>query len=42
MCSVEDGEYHCICSTEWAGDDCSIPLEQECNDEVDNDQGMIG
>ena len=41
MCSLEDGEYHCICSNEWAGDDCSIPLEQQCNDEIDNDQGNI-
>lgn len=39
MCSLEDGEYHCICSQKWAGDDCSIPLEQECDDEIDNDQG---
>lgn len=39
MCSLEDGEYHCVCIDAWAGDDCSIPLEQECNDETDNDNG---
>ena len=39
-CALEDGEYHCVCSDGWAGLDCSIRLEMECNDEIDNDEGM--
>jgi EGF-like domain. len=38
-CALEDGEYHCVCSDGWAGLDCSIRLEMECNDEIDNDEG---
>lgn len=40
MCSLDNGEYHCVCAGQWAGNDCSIPLEQECNDDIDNDQGF--
>ena len=39
LCTLLDGEYSCACSTGWAGRDCSILLEMECNDEIDNDEG---
>ena len=39
LCTLLNGEYSCDCSTGWAGRDCSIRLEMECNDEIDNDQG---
>nr|CAD7437593.1 unnamed protein product [Timema bartmani] len=38
-CTLEDGEYHCVCSDGWAGLDCSIRLELECDDDIDNDEG---
>lgn len=38
-CVLEEGEYHCQCNDGWAGIDCSVRLEMECNDELDNDQG---
>jgi hypothetical protein len=38
-CTLEDGEYRCVCSDGWAGLDCSIRLEMECNDDIDNDEG---
>ncbi|CAG2058491.1 unnamed protein product [Timema podura] len=37
-CTLEDGEYHCVCSDGWAGLDCSIRLELECDDDIDNDE----
>lgn len=39
ICALEDGEYRCQCNTDWAGPDCSVRLETECNDEIDNDHG---
>ncbi|KAK1121690.1 hypothetical protein K0M31_010001 [Melipona bicolor] len=42
LCTLQDGEYSCECSTGWAGRDCSIRLEMECNDFIDNDEdGMM-
>nr|CAD7259172.1 unnamed protein product [Timema shepardi] len=38
-CTLEDSEYHCVCSDGWAGLDCSIRLELECDDDIDNDEG---
>ncbi|XP_048511845.1 teneurin-a isoform X2 [Athalia rosae] len=38
LCTLQEGEYRCDCSIEWAGRDCSIRLEMECSDGVDNDQ----
>ena len=40
-CYSEDGEYRCECELGWAGYDCSIQLETNCSDEVDNDHGNI-
>nr|CAD7424065.1 unnamed protein product [Timema monikensis] len=37
-CTLEDSEYHCVCSDGWAGLDCSIRLELECDDDIDNDE----
>lgn len=39
QCTLEDGEYRCVCIEGWAGSDCSIPLETNCKDNVDNDNG---
>lgn len=36
---LEDGEYRCVCGEGWAGRDCGIRLETECNDKKDNDNG---
>lgn len=41
QCSLDDGEYRCDCIEGWAGSDCSIPLEMNCNDNIDNDKGKI-
>lgn len=38
-CVLLDGDYQCQCNEGWAGVDCSVRLEMECNDEVDNDHG---
>lgn len=39
QCTLEEGLYKCVCIQGWAGTDCSIPLEQECHDDLDNDHG---
>ena len=36
---MEEGEYKCVCIEGWAGSDCSIPLEMNCKDNKDNDDG---
>ncbi|XP_065207120.1 teneurin-a isoform X2 [Planococcus citri] len=36
-CHIESGEYKCECELGWAGYDCSIQLETNCSDEIDND-----
>lgn len=41
QCTLEDGEYKCVCIDGWAGLDCSIALETNCNDNVDNDHGKL-
>lgn len=41
QCTLEDGEYHCKCIEGWAGSDCSIQLEMNCTDNIDNDHGMF-
>lgn len=38
--SVDDNEgYQCNCQDGWAGDDCSIRIESDCDDKIDNDGG---
>jgi len=32
--------YSCVCNDGWEGESCSVRLEMECNDEIDNDQGI--
>lgn len=39
QCMLEEGLYKCVCIQGWAGSDCSIPLEQDCQDDIDNDHG---
>jgi len=29
-----------VCNDGWEGESCSVRLEMECNDEIDNDQGI--
>lgn len=41
QCTLEEGLYKCVCIKGWAGSDCSIPLEMECDDDVDNDHGRF-
>lgn len=41
QCTLEEGLYKCVCIQGWAGSDCSIPLEQECHDDIDNDHGKL-
>ncbi|XP_065724228.2 teneurin-a isoform X2 [Drosophila suzukii] len=37
QCTLENGEYRCDCIEGWAGSDCSIALELNCKDNIDND-----
>ncbi|XP_015016509.2 teneurin-a isoform X2 [Drosophila mojavensis] len=37
QCTLENGEYRCDCIEGWAGSDCSIALEMNCKDNIDND-----
>lgn len=39
QCTLENGEYRCDCIEGWAGSDCSIALEMNCKDNIDNDGG---
>lgn len=41
QCTLEEGEYKCVCIEGWAGSDCSIPLEMNCKDNKDNDDGKL-
>ncbi|CAO1418145.1 unnamed protein product [Diamesa hyperborea] len=41
QCTLEDGDYRCDCIEGWAGIDCSIALEMNCTDNIDNDQDGI-
>ena len=34
-----DGQWSCRCDKGWEGIDCSIPLELQCDDGLDNDKG---
>ena len=33
-------EWRCQCDSGWHGYDCSAPQETNCNDEIDNDNGI--
>ena len=37
-----DSMWECRCDNGWDGPDCSILLEQNCNDGRDNDKGNVG
>lgn len=32
--------YKCVCNDGWESESCSVYLEMDCNDEIDNDQGI--
>lgn len=36
----EEGQWSCKCHEEWEGVDCSVRLEMNCNDGIDNDDGQ--
>jgi hypothetical protein len=36
---MQESRYLCKCSNSWAGEDCSIRLETNCSDDIDNDDG---
>ena len=38
---VSAGDWRCLCSAGWDGDDCSTRLETNCADGVDNDGGAF-
>uniref|UniRef100_A0A5S6QLT2 EGF-like domain-containing protein n=1 Tax=Trichuris muris TaxID=70415 RepID=A0A5S6QLT2_TRIMR len=33
----EANEWMCICDSNFSGDDCQVPIESQCSDNVDND-----
>lgn len=35
----ENGGWSCSCKVGWTGPDCSHPLESNCGDDIDNDNG---
>lgn len=40
QCRVSnDAQWECQCYNGWDGKDCSVLLEQNCNDGRDNDKG---
>jgi len=39
-CVLVNNMYSCVCNDGWEGETCSVRLEMECNDEIDNDQGI--
>lgn len=42
QCRVSgDGLWECRCADGWDGVDCSVALEQNCNDNKDNDRGKL-
>ena len=34
-------EWECWCESGWFGPGCDIPMERDCSDRRDNDQGKI-
>lgn len=38
-CILTNNVYSCVCNDGWEGVSCSVRLEMECNDEIDNDGG---
>lgn len=42
-CRVDnEGFWECRCTDGWDGIDCSVALELNCNDLMDNDRGLCG
>lgn len=39
VCLQEDGKWQCACNSDREGSDCSVPLEKDCGDGKDNDEG---
>lgn len=39
-CVLVNNMYSCVCNDGWEGESCSVRLEMECNDEIDNDKGL--
>jgi len=35
-----EGLWECKCHGGWTGTECSVMMEQNCNDAKDNDKGM--
>lgn len=40
-CVLANNMYSCVCNDGWEGESCLVRLEMECNDEIDNDQGIV-
>lgn len=39
-CQKSEEEWSCHCNDDWDGNDCSIPVEKDCDDGIDNDKGL--
>ena len=37
----EEREWSCDCEEGWEGEDCSVKMEVNCDDQVDNDGGKF-
>ncbi len=40
QCQKFGDAWRCLCSGDFTGEDCGVPLERQCSDGVDNDGGM--
>ncbi|XP_006815600.1 teneurin-3-like [Saccoglossus kowalevskii] len=36
-CTLVNDDWQCVCNAQWKGHDCSIGIEDRCNDRKDND-----
>lgn len=42
QCRVSgEGQWECRCNENWDGVNCAVPLEQNCGDNKDNDNGKL-
>ena len=38
-CIRKENDWECVCHDDWDGHDCSVGLERDCSDRIDNDEG---
>lgn len=39
QCQKSESKWQCLCDPSYTGLDCGIPLELQCSDKIDNDNG---